>query len=146
MLDQILYRLSLKSLYHGSGMADIFKADESLRDLGEILDLLEVVFANGTEQTLGLSRGGVVQNIGRCKELLGAALESLSIDETATDESAVNLQEDSEPEKKIRQLNIKTLMEQSSVEVPEMVPAEKIKKESISSRIRILPRVRMFDD
>ncbi len=119
------------------------EAEQKLRDLGQILDMLEVVFRNGTEQNLGMSRGGVVQNIERCRELLEGALETFSI----STESGKMKRGSEETEKKIRELNIKTLMQDTAVTQAEADgAAEDQKKEGISSRIRILPRVRMFDD
>ena len=61
--------------------------------------------------------------------------------------SEVTVQYSEEPEKKVRELNIKTLMQDTAVTQPLVDgAAEDNKKEGISSRIRILPRVRMFDD
>ncbi len=124
-------------------MSDKNEAEQKLRDLGQILDMLEVVFRNGTEQNLGMSRGGVVQNIERCRELLEGALDTSSLSAG----SEVTVQYSEEPEKKVRELNIKTLMQDTAVTQPVVDgAAEDNKKEGISSRIRILPRVRMFDD
>jgi len=122
-------------------MSDKSKAEQDLRDLGQILDLLEVVFRNGTEQNLGMSRGGVIQNIERCRELLTSAVTGLG-----SQDSAVVKASTEEPTKMVRQLNIQTLMEKAGDDEGTEEAVEKVKEGGIASRIRILPRVRMFDD
>jgi len=122
-------------------MSDKSKSEQDLRDLGQILDLLEVVFRNGTEQNLGMSRGGVIQNIERCRELLTSAVAGLGSEDSAVEQPSTE-----EPTKMVRQLNIQTLMEKAGDGEGTEEGIEKVKEGGIASRIRILPRVRMFDD
>ena len=122
-------------------MSNNSKVEQDLNDLGQILDLLEVVFRNGTEQNLGMSRGGVVQNIERCRELLTSAVTGLNLDSSDRKKPSTE-----EPTKMVRQLNIQTLMENTAEGDGSDDESEKTREGGIASRIRILPRVRMFDD